>query len=493
MKYSIKLKNYHKWIFFLFPFLLISGPFFPDLIISCVSIFFLIKVVKNNEYYLLRNNIFYFLISFYLYLNINSLFSHQPYISFETSIPYIRFILFAFFLSYCLNLNFNLKKIIIISFSSSYIILLLDSLLQLITGKNLLGYSIVNDRISSFFGDHLIMGSFVSRTLPLVIGLLFLENCKYRFFLQSSIFVICGILVFLSAERLSFAYFLITFSLFIFFTLRKKNIFYVVSILIVFFLFLHLAKPSSSFRLITHTVNQISEKNKFSIFSYRHELHYVTAYNIFKENFFFGGGLKSFRFLCDKDQIVPLNKILLDNILNSPIDGFFYIKKNHNSHSLIISKIPLVIDNQILNFNNVDLFHYLIGGEKNLLKFYKENGDFVYKGQPLVSAYDYHNGCNTHPHNVLMQFLSELGIFGIIFYFIVLFFLIKKLLFIIIKKITNKSLIDKEYLNFFILLGLLLSLFPLFPSGNFFNNWLSAIFYLYVGLLINTLKKHIKS
>jgi hypothetical protein len=110
MKYSIKLKNYHKWIFFLFPFLLISGPFFPDLIISCVSIFFLIKVVKNNEYYLLRNNIFYFLISFYLYLNINSLFSHQPYISFETSIPYIRFILFAFFLSYCLNLNFNLKE-----------------------------------------------------------------------------------------------------------------------------------------------------------------------------------------------------------------------------------------------------------------------------------------------------------------------------------------------------------------------------------------------
>jgi hypothetical protein len=491
MIHSGKSINYHKWIFFLFPFLLISGPFFPDLIISCISFFFLIKIVKNNEYYLLRNNIFFFLISFYLYININSFFSYKPYISFETSIPYIRFILFAFFLSYCLNLN--LKKIIIISFSSSYVILLLDSLFQLITEKNFLGYEIINDRISSFFGDKLIMGSFVSRTLPLVIGLIFLEKFKYRFFFQLSIFVICGILVFLSAERLSFAYFLITFCLFIFFTLRKKNIFYILSTLIVFSLFLHFAKPSSSSRLITHTLNQISEKNNLFIFSYRHELHIVTAYNIFKDNFFFGGGLKSFRLLCDKDQIVPIKKILLDNIIKSPIDGFFYIKKNNNSHSLIVSKVPLVLDNQTLNFNNVDIFHYLIGGEKNLLKFYKKNGDFVYKGQPLVSAYDYHNGCNTHPHNVLMQFLSELGVFGIIFYLVVLFFLIKKLLFIIIKKIKNKNLIDKEYLTFFILLGLLLSLFPFFPSGNFFNNWLSAIFYLYVGFFIKISKEYINS
>jgi hypothetical protein len=88
---------------------------------------------------------------------------------------------------------------------------------------------------------------------------------------------------------------------------------------------LHVTKPSSTYRLITHTINQITEKRNFSLFSYRHELHYLTAYNIFKENIFFGGGLKSFRFLCDKDQYVPLNKMLSDNSLKSPIDGFFYI------------------------------------------------------------------------------------------------------------------------------------------------------------------------
>jgi len=490
MEYSEKSKKYYQWIIFLFPFLLISGPFLPDLIISLASIFFLIKVIKNGEYYLLRNNIFYFLIAFYFYININSFFSYKPYISYETSIPYIRFILFAFFLSY--YFNFRLKKIIILSFSSSYVILLLDSLLQLITGKNFLGYPIILDRISSFFGEHLIMGSFVSRTFPLVIGLLFLENFKYRFFLQLLICLICGILVFFSAERLSFIYFLIIFILFIFLTINKKNIFYITFIVIIFFSFLHIIKPSSTYRLMTHTINQISEKRNFSLFSYRHELHYQTAYNIFKENIFFGGGLKSFRFLCDKDQYVPLNKMLSDNILKSPIDGFLYIKKNPLNYSLIVSKKTLISDNQILTFNNLDLFNYIIGADKQLLKFYKKNGDFVYKNEAIVSAYDYLNGCNTHPHNIFMQFLSELGIFGIIFYFSVLFFLMKKILLIVIKKINYKNLLDHEYLNIFILSGLFLSLFPLFPSGNFFNNWLSVIFYLYVGLLINISKKNFK-
>jgi hypothetical protein len=489
MKYSGEAKKYYQWIIFLFPFLLISGPFLPDLIISFASIFFLIKVIKNSEYQFLKSNIFYFLIAFYFYINISSFFSYNPYISFETSIPYIRFILFAFFLSY--YFNFRLIKIIVISFSSSYVILLLDSLLQLMTGKNFLGYPIITDRISSFFGDHLIMGSFVSRTLPLVIGLLFLENLKYRFHLQLLIFFIGGVLVFFSAERLSFLYFLITFILFIFLTFKKKDIFYVGFIVIIFLSFLHVTKPSSTYRLITHTINQITEKRNFSLISYRHELHYVTAYNIFKENIFFGGGLKSFRFLCDKDQYVPLNKMLSDNILKSPIDGFIYIKKNLTNYSLIVSKKTLFWDDQILTFNNLDLFNYTIGADKQLLKFYKKNGDFVYKDEPIVSAYDYLNGCNTHPHNVFMQLLSELGIFGIVFYFLVFFFLMNKILLIVIKKIKYKNLLDYEYFNIFILSGLFLSLFPLFPSGNFFNNWLSVIFYLYAGLLIYISKKNI--
>jgi O-antigen ligase len=124
-----------------------------------------------------------------------------------------------------------------------------------------------------------------------------------------------------------------------------------------------------------------------------------------------------------------------------------------------------------------------------LVKFYKENGDIIHKDEPIFASYDYKNGCNTHPHNILLQFLSELGLVGFIFFLVAFYFLIKKILFIIIKKIKGKNLLSNEYLLFFTLLGLSLNLFPLFPSGNFFNNWLSVVFYFYVGFLIYTLKK----
>jgi hypothetical protein len=135
MRYSEKSKKYFQWIIFLFLFLFISASFLPYLIILFISIFFLIKLVKNVEYHFLRNNIFYFLITFCFYININSFFLYKTYISFETSISYIRFILFAFFLSYYFNLR--LKKIINLSFLSCYVIFYLyQALLINISNRN---------------------------------------------------------------------------------------------------------------------------------------------------------------------------------------------------------------------------------------------------------------------------------------------------------------------------------------------------------------------
>ena len=478
------------WLFFLFPFLLISGPFLPDLFISCISFFFLIKIlIDSKKYDLFKNNIFYFLIIFYFYININSFFSYKPTISFETSIPYIRLILFSFFLSYFLNSFFNLRKIIIISFILSYVVLLFDSLLQLFTGTNSLNYPILDNRISSLFGDKLIMGSFVSRTLPLIIGLLFLEKFKHRFFLQVLIFFISGILVYLSAERLAFAYYVITLSLFIFFIVNKKNFLFIIVAFIIFCLFLNFLRPSSTQRIINHSINQFTEGKKISLFSYRHELHFATAYNIFKDNIYFGRGLKVFRLLCDNDKFIPLDKIFIDNTLKSPIDGFVYKKVNADGDiSLIIIKTLVSFEELELAFNNKNLFHYVITKDKQLVKFYKKNGDFVYKNESVFAAYNYKNGCNTHPHNVLLQFLSELGLVGFIFFFIAIYFLIKNILLIIVKKIKNTKISSNEYLLFFTSLGLFLSLFPLFPSGNFFNNWLSVVFYFYIGFLLYSLK-----
>ena len=89
------------------------------------------------------------------------------------------------------------------------------------------------------------------------------------------------------------------------------------------------------------------------------------------------------------------------------------------------------------------------------------------------------NNCSTHPHNIFFQLIAETGILGIFFYLVInLFFIIKIVKFIFSKK-------EKE-LEIFLLLPIFYYMNPIFPSGNFFNNWNAAIglislpFYIYL-------------
>ena len=86
----------------------------------------------------------------------------------------MRFILFAFAISIYLKKNQeNLKKIFII-FSIIFFIIIFDGYFQFFNGENLLGFKQYRlDRISGFFKEDLILGSFLSRMLPLFIGLTF--------------------------------------------------------------------------------------------------------------------------------------------------------------------------------------------------------------------------------------------------------------------------------------------------------------------------------
>jgi O-antigen ligase len=96
--------------------------------------------------------------------------------------------------------------------------------------------------------------------------------------------------------------------------------------------------------------------------------------------------------------------------------------------------------------------------------------------------------CSTHPHNVFMQFLSETGIVGSIFYIIsfliVSLVLFKKFIYNLLNK--NKFFID-DY-KVCALVGIFITLWPLSSSGSFFNNWLSIIYFIPVAFCFNKLK-----
>ena len=92
--------------------------------------------------------------------------------------------------------------------------------------------------------------------------------------------------------------------------------------------------------------------------------------------------------------------------------------------------------------------------------------------------------CETHPHHTYMELLSESGIFA---------FLIVMLVFLLLIYISFKHFIfkfihgKKSVINDFevcLLSALIISLWPFSPSGSFFNNWMSIVYYFPVGLFL---------
>ena len=90
--------------------------------------------------------------------------------------------------------------------------------------------------------------------------------------------------------------------------------------------------------------------------------------------------------------------------------------------------------------------------------------------------------CSTHPHNTYIQLLAELGSIGFFFGLTLLMFI-----FVIILKHFLCLIRGKYYFTDFqicLISAILVSLWPIAPTGNLFNNWLNIIYYFPVGILL---------
>ena len=98
IKLQKDLTDYLLPLVILFPLLLITGPFLPDLVVVLFSLFFLFKYLnfefnKKSRFFLLS------ILLFYLLINISSLLSDHILISLKSSFFYFRFIFFAFIIA----------------------------------------------------------------------------------------------------------------------------------------------------------------------------------------------------------------------------------------------------------------------------------------------------------------------------------------------------------------------------------------------------------
>jgi O-antigen ligase len=474
------------FLIFIFCFSLVFSRFVADLIVSLTSIFFLLFFVKNKEYSFLKVKLYLCFFIFWLYLIFNSLLSYVPIESLQTTLPYIRFLFFIIFL----NIFFKNKKYkfyLLVSFLLLYLALFIDTLFEVYEHS-----SIVHYRASSFFGRHLILGSFISKTFAIIIYLIFDLNLKKKYFLHFLVLIISGILVYLSSERTSLICF-IGISLFSILYFQKKNIFILLFLFVFSFSAIAFIYPQPLKRIYYHTVDQFFENNKLNFFSFRHQLHYLTAYNIFKSDKLLGAGTKSFRFLCAKDEYSVEEYILENKKISAPFNGFFFILKNNLINYVYfvsedlyknldlktnyeINKNISILELKILSSDYRDKENFLIYkyNDNFYVNFFgNKNGEYLKKGQNLLAFNEHKNGCNTHPHNFYIQAFSEIGIIGaaflICFYMFSITNLIKCIRARFVSKLNNELIL---YANFFIVL------FPLLPSGNLFNNYLSLLIYL---------------
>jgi O-antigen ligase len=420
LKFNLfKLNNIIFLSLLLIPVFLVRGKFFADFLVVLMCIIFLLKQFIEKKFFL--NTVFFkvFFI-FWILISLRSLFAEDIYFSLKSSLPFIRFAIFALAIQYLIQ--DNPKRIFILFFMLAILLFIVaaDGIFQNYMKTNILGYPLptLKGRISGFFKDELIIGSYVSRFMPILIGMYF--YCKYLKLVNKNfdkfliIFIIyLFFLTLLSGERVAIFYCIISLLSFLFLIRTKRiiKIFLLVFIIIASTLFIAKSERTKE-RLIYNVVanfgisnNQESyDKQKFYMFSIQHHNHIIAAYKIFKENILFGAGVKMFRKICEKRYSI-------------------------NEHS-----------------------------------------------------------CTTHPHNIIMQFLSETGIIGSLFYIVSLCYVLLKLFKIF--KINMLNLInDHDRSQFFFLIALLISLFPIFPSGNFFTNWIGIISFFSAGFYLATLKR----
>lgn len=402
------------------------GTFFPDFLISISSIIFLIYSLKNKIFLYFNNNYFKLIIIFWLFISIKSFFSENFIASFIPSFFFVRFIIFSLLIWFLLENNKNF-------ISNLFFILLI-----IFFFVNLHALTLHFFRVDFLFMDF---------------SKFSLSHNFYKIGSQDHFldYRISGVFY---TEQILASFLLRTFPIFllIFFIDGKKEkykwLVFILSIM-TFLSILFSGERSALFLSFVFIASVIIFLNKFNI-----------VYKIFFSSiiFFF-----SFLFLITNPN---LKSRLITNTINSLYEG-----RNNSGINIFSLGHQGHIDSALIMFK-----------EKPLTGF----GVKMFRYECLKDKYKHIKyGCTTHPHNTYVQLLAETGLIGFSFIFFFLLWLLAFFFRLIIFK-------KKKYYNSLVIIttAILVNLFPFVPTGSFFHNGLSMLYFFPIGFFMYLRNKY---
>ena len=423
-------QNFLLYFLMFVPLTFVLGIVVTEIFVFSSILFF---IFKNRNYDYFKNKKILFLLTFSFYIAINGILKIQHNDLLIPSIFHFRYVVFSISILFILDsikdkINLEKKSITHLLFFIIYLISF-DALFQFITGENILGFKIIGSRVSGIFESELILGSFLIKILPLILWLLFYINfnLKKNFLFLTCFFSLYFICIYISGERTAFALLFILLFFLIIFIKEIRAIFLLSLSMLILFIgltsFFNIGKADTFNRIFIKTFNQVT--NNF----------YIKEKDLFKD-----------KQAVSSQNIYKNLKIFSDD---------------HNGHYVLAYHL----------FTQQPIF----GAGPRGFRYYCRS-----------VKYDSNIGmCTTHPHNTLLQILSETGIVGLIFYLYGIFFVMIKAW-----KAQRKNLILSEKSCFTIIsISLLINFFPFLPSGNFFGNWISINNYYFLGLYLYSYKR----
>ena len=291
------IDNLYLILFATFPIALILGNFIINLYIFLFSISFLINFKENK---IIFNNIFFYLIFFFfISLLINVFFSLHPENSFPRAIKVLFVILFIFEIRRLIQrYEANYLRNVYKSWFLIFLIISFDIIFELSFGHNLIGNkSYMSSRVASFFGDELVVGAFYHGFVLFFLSYLTLRQSKNYILILSIILVL--LLSFLIGERSNFIKLFISVTIFTALVIQlnyKLKLFTASMIFMLLAVALNYSSSQYKDRFYSE-VKDIMSLDGYSTFIKKSQYgaHRDAAVKIFRENLFFGVGLKNFR------------------------------------------------------------------------------------------------------------------------------------------------------------------------------------------------------